>query len=251
MGLDASIEGEEGDTGNEFSSGDKSDLRLSECQRVLAEKLVKTGKPLIIVCAAGSSINTEVDADAIIHAWYPGSEGGKALAEIIFGDISPSGKLPVTFYENTDKLPEFTDYSMKNRTYRYASDNILYPFGFGLTYSDTACTDMKYSDGKASVTVENKGSRDTEDVVQLYIKDYSEYAVPNVSLCGFKRIFLKAGEKAVLEIPVPQKAFTAVNEQGERKVFGSRFTLYAGTHQPDSLSRTLSGTDCVIVEINI
>ncbi len=250
VGLDASIEGEEGDTGNEFSSGDKNDLRLPECQRILAEKLIKIGKPLIVVCAAGSSINTEVDADAVIHAWYPGSEGGKALAEIIFGDISPSGKLPVTFYENTDKLPEFTDYSMKNRTYRYASDNILYPFGFGLTYSNTVCTDVKYSDGTASVTVENKGSRDTEDVVQLYIKDYSEYAVPNVSLCGFRRVFLKAGEKAVLGIPVPPKAFTAVNEQGERKVFGSRFTLYAGTHQPDNLSSVFSGTDCVSVEIN-
>lgn len=250
VGLDASIEGEEGDTGNEFSSGDKNDLRLPECQRILAEKMAKTGKPLIIVCAAGSSINTEVDADAVIHAWYPGSEGGKALAEIIFGDVSPSGKLPVTFYESADKLPDFTDYSMKNRTYRYASDNILYPFGYGLTYGKIVCTALDYKDGKAVVKAENVGARDIEDVIQLYIKDSSEQAVPNVSLCGFKRISLKAGETAALEIPVSEKAFTAVNEQGERKVFGTKFTLYAGTHQPDSLSITLSGTDCVSVEIN-
>lgn len=251
VGLDASIEGEEGDTGNEFSSGDKNDLRLPECQRVLAEKIAKTGKPLIIVCAAGSSINTEVDADALIHAWYPGSEGGKALAEIIFGDISPSGKLPVTFYETAEKLPEFTDYSMKNRTYRYAEDNILYPFGFGLTYSDVVCTDVQYSGGKAVVTAENRGGRDTEDVIQLYIKDYCEHAVPNVSLCGFERVFIKSGEKITVEIPVPEKAFTAVNEQGERGVYGSLFTLYAGTHQPDELSKELCGNDCVNIEINI
>ena len=128
-GLDATIEGEEGDTGNEFSSGDKNDLRLPESQRILIDKVLQTGKPTVIVCAAGSSVNIESKPDALIHAWYPGSEGGKALAEILFGDVSPSGKLPVTFYETADKLPPFTDYSMKNRTYRYSEGNILYPFG--------------------------------------------------------------------------------------------------------------------------
>lgn len=249
VGLDSTIEGEEGDTGNEFSSGDKNDLRLPESQRILVEKIMSTGKPVIVVCAAGSSVNTECEPDALIHAWYPGSEGGKALAEILFGDISPSGKLPVTFYESTDKLPEFTDYSMKNRTYRYAENNVLYPFGYGLTYGNTVCTSVEYSDGKAVVTAENKGSHAVEDVIQLYVKDYCENAVPNVSLCGFKRVALEAGGKITAEIPVSEKAFTAVDENGCRKRFGDRFTLYAGTHQPDDISERLCGTKCVSTEI--
>ncbi|MBQ4226234.1 MAG: glycoside hydrolase family 3 C-terminal domain-containing protein, partial [Oscillospiraceae bacterium] len=249
VGLDATIEGEEGDTGNEFSSGDKRGLTLPEPQKELIRKVMAVGKPVIIVVSAGSAINTEADPDALLHVWYPGSEGGKALAEILFGDISPSAKLPVTFYENTELLPEFTDYSMKDRTYRYAQNNILYPFGFGLTYSKTECTAVEYKDGKAYVTVENKGSRDTEDVIELYIKDTCEYAVPNHSLCGFERVSLKAGEKKTVEIAVPERAFTAVDNDGTRKVFGSTFTLYAGVCQPDELSQKLSGTKCAAVEI--
>lgn len=250
VGLDATIEGEEGDTGNEFSSGDKTDIRLPESQRILIDKIMKTGKPTVLVCAAGSSVNTECDPDALIHAWYPGSEGGKALAEILFGDVSPSGKLPVTFYESSELLPEFTDYSMKNRTYRYAENNVLYPFGFGLTYGNILCTSVEYRDNTAFVTVENKGNISCEDVIELYIKDYSEYAVRNVSLCGFERIRLDAGERITVNIPVSERAFTAVGESGERKRYGDRFTLYAGTHQPDEISSRLCGNDCVYTEIN-
>lgn len=229
LGLDPTIEGEEGDAGNEFSSGDKADLRLPESQRILIEKIKSVGKPFIVVCAAGSSVNIECEPDGYIHVFYPGSEGGTALAEILFGDISPSGKLPVTFYETADKLPEFTDYSMKNRTYRYAQDNVLYPFGYGLTYTDIQCTGLEYRDSTAFVTVENKGDRKGEDVIQLYIKDCSEYAVPNVSLCGFMRISLEAGEMRVVELPVEDQAFTAVDDKGQRKRFGNHFTLYAST----------------------
>lgn len=251
VGLDSTIEGEEGDTGNEFSSGDKNNIRLPESQRILIDKVMKTGKPVIVVCAAGSSINTECEPDALIHAWYPGSEGGTALARILFGDVSPSGKLPVTFYENSDMLPEFTDYSMKNRTYRYAENNVLYPFGYGLTYGNVVCDSVEYKDGRAVVSVENKGGSAVEEVIELYIKDYCENAVPNVSLCGFRRIRLEAGEKLSVEIPVSERAFTSVDENGVRSRFGSRFTLYAGTHQPDKLSEKLCGTKCVSTEINI
>lgn len=251
VGLDSTIEGEEGDTGNEFSSGDKNDLRLPESQHILIDKIMQTGKPVIVVCAAGSSVNTECEPDALIHAWYPGSEGGTALAQILFGDVSPSGKLPVTFYERSDMLPDFTDYSMKNRTYRYAENNVLYPFGYGLTYGEIVCTSVEYKDGKAVVTVENTGGKTVDDVIQLYIKDYCENAVPNVSLCGFKRVNLAAGEKMIVEIPVSERAFTAVDENGERGCFGSRFTLYAGTHQPDEISEKLCGTKCVSTEINL
>ena len=249
VGLDATIEGEEGDTGNEFSSGDKADLRLPQSQRILIDKLMQTGKPIVIVCAAGSSVNVEAAPDALIHAWYPGSEGGKALAEILFGDVSPSGKLPVTFYETAEKLPDFTDYSMKNRTYRYANGNILYPFGYGLTYSKTVCTDLQYNNKTARVTLRNEGDFPCEEVVQLYIKDNSEWAPPNPSLCGFKRISLDRGEQQTVEIPIAERSFTSVNDKGERKQFGTAFTLYAGTHQPDSISEALTDTKCLSLEI--
>ena len=249
VGLDAAIEGEEGGTGNEFSSGDKTDIRLPESQRILIDKIMETGKPAVVVCAAGSSVNTECGPDALIHAWYPGSEGGKALAEILFGDVSPSGKLPVTFYEKSELLPEFTDYSMKNRTYRYAENNVLYPFGFGLTYGNIICTSVEYRDNTAFVTAENRGDASCEDVIELYIRDCCEYAVRNVSLCGFERIKLDAGERVTVELPVSDRAFTAVGENGERKRYGDSFTLYAGTHQPDEISSRLCGNDCVCTEI--
>ncbi len=251
VGLDATIEGEEGDTGNEFSSGDKRDLELPEVQRVLIDKVLAAGKPTVIVTAAGSAVNVHSgSAGALLHAWYPGPEGGKALAEILFGEVSPSGKLPVTFYESTDKLPDFKDYTMKNRTYRFAEDNVLYPFGYGLTYGNVRCTSLSYADGTARVTAENTGERDTEDVIQLYIKDTSEYAVPNVSLCGFSRVSLAAGESAEITIPVPERAFTAVDENGERRIFGKHFTLYAGTSQPDAVSASL-GFECVSADIEL
>ena len=250
VGLDASIEGEEGDTGNEFSSGDKKGLLLPAPQAELIKRILKLGKPTVIVVAAGSAINTEADPDALLHIWYPGAEGGKAVAEILFGDISPSGKLPVTFYKDTDKLPNFTDYSMKGRTYRYTNENILFPFGYGLTYGKIRCTSVEYKDGYAFVKAENTSDA-TEDVIQLYIKDYSKNAVPNESLCGFLRISLGKGESAEYKIPVPDKAFTAVDENGERKVFGNKFTLYAGTHRPDELSTKLSGSSCASTKITL
>ena len=247
VGLDATIEGEE-DTGNEFSSGDKNDLRLPESQRELIKRVAKIGKPMIVVCAAGSSINIEHDCDALIHAWYPGSEGGKAIADIIFGKVSPSGKLPVTFYNSADKLPCFTDYAMSDRTYRYTRDNILYPFGYGLTYGDVVVTSLSYDDGKVNVEVENNGA-DTCDVIELYIKSHCDNAPAYPVLCGFKRIFAKKGEKLDVEIEVPDKAFTTVSDIGERKQFAKEFTLYVGTHQPDELSCQLSGTNCMSIEI--
>ena len=138
---------------------------------------------------------------------------------------------------------------MKGRTDRYTNDNVLFPFGFGLTYGDVKCTAVSYKDGVASVTATNGGSRATEDVIELYIKNNSEFDVPNESLCGFKRVNLAAGETVTVEIPVPERAFTSVDEQGKRARFGTEFTLYAGTHRPDALSCKLSGSDCVSVQI--
>ena len=250
VGLNATLEGEEGDTGNEFCSGDKPDLRLPESQRKLIKAVLGTGKPVIIVDASGSAMNIEEESDALLHVWYPGQFGGTALADILFGNVSPSGKLPVTFYEDASKLPEFTDYSMKNRTYRYAEGNILYPFGYGLTYSKTKVSDLSFANGTAAVTVENTGDFDTEEVVQFYIKDTSADAVPNHSLCGFSRVSLKKGEKKTVSVKIEDRSFTAVHEDGTRSIDGKEFTLYAGISQPDELSRKLTGTETVSVKIN-
>lgn len=245
VGLDATLEGEEGDTGNEFFSGDKKDLRLPESQRILLDKLSATGKPLVVVLTTGSAVNPEITGDALIETWYPGQMGGKALARILFGDVSPSGKLPVTFYENTNGLPDFEDYSMKGRTYRYAEGNVLYPFGYGLTYSKVECTDIAYADGSAVVTVTNSGDYDTDEVVQLYMKDTCEFAVPNVSLCGFRRVHVKKGETVRVKIAVPESAFEAVDNEGRRGVYGEKFTLYADVSQP-----TTDSVSCVISRDN-
>lgn len=249
VGLDASLEGEEGDTGNSYASGDKPDLYLPESQRKLLEKLRATGKPLVVVLASGSAINIECDCDALLQTWYAGQNGGKALAMLLFGEHSPSGKLPVTFYKDSDKLPAFEDYSMKGRTYRYCdSENVLYPFGYGLTYGCVRCERLSYDNGTARLTVTNDGA-DTSDVIQLYIKGYDKNDVPNVSLCGFRRVYLGRGESAEIEIPVPCSAFETVDENGVRGIVGTRFTLYAGTSQPDEISERLTGVKCAQTEI--
>lgn len=242
LGLDPYIEGEEGDAGNEFASGDKIDLRLPESQRLLVKKVMEKGKPVIIVAAVGSAINVEAACDAVIHTWYPGQSGGKALADILFGKVSPSGKLPVTFYADADQLPAFDDYSMANRTYRYTRDNILYPFGYGLTYSKTECSDLTVSGKKAAVKITNTGKTDTDDVVQFYLKDDSACSAKYPALCGFVRVHLKAGETKTVETEIPEIAFTSVDENGVRAVRGTNYVLYAGTCQPDPLSEKLTGT---------
>ena len=253
VGLDATLEGEQGDTGNAFDSGDKRDLLLPEGQRVLVEKVLALGKPTVVVLAAGSSINPLAEkADALVQAWYPGELGGTALANILFGKVSPSGKLPVTFYQSIDGIPDFSDYSMKDRTYRYTRNNILYPFGYGLTYSKVVVTDCVYdaSTGVASVTVQNQGDVDTEDVVQLYIHNStSKNATPFPKLCGFKRVAIPAGGETVVELAIEESAFDVVNDEGEVIRDGNTFDLYAGTSQPDELSRELTGSSCVRVSV--
>ena len=253
VGLDATLEGEQGDTGNAFDSGDKRDLLLPEGQRVLIEKVLALGKPTVVVLAAGSSINPLADkADALIQAWYPGELGGTALANILFGKVSPSGKLPLTFYESIDKIPDFADYSMKGRTYRYTRENILYPFGYGLTYSKIEVTDCVYdaASGIATVSVQNQGDVDTEDVVQLYIRNTtSAFANPYPRLCGFKRVAIPAGGETMVQIKIDDSAFDVVNDEGEVIRDGNTFDLFAGVSQPDEKSKELTGSSCIRVSV--
>lgn len=255
LGLDETLEGEEGDTGNAAASGDKLDLLLPAPQRRLMDAVLKLDKPTVIILMAGSAIDLGQYADkagAILLTWYPGAGGGKAVADILFGKCSPSGKLPVTFYHNEAlaEMPEFTDYSMANRTYRYYTGTPLYPFGYGLSYGDVRVTSLSADKNAATVTVKNCGNVDTEDVVQLYIKDdVSEFAPTNPILCGFKRIFLKAGEETTLSIAIDKAAYTVVDELGQRIPGSGSYTLYAGLGQPDKRTEELSGKEALSVKI--
>lgn len=252
LGLDSTIEGEQGDAGNSAGAGDKADLNLPGKQQDLLEKVITTGKPVIVVLGSGSALTLngqEENCAAILNAWYPGSNGGKAVADLLFGKYSPSGKLPVTFYKSTEELPEFTDYSMKGRTYRYMKGESLYPFGYGLTYSTVELSDLSISDIKenfdninVNIKISNTGNYDIEEVVQCYIKDLeSKYAVANHSLAGFKRITLKKGESKTVTMQINRRSFEVVNDTGDRILDSKKFKIFVGISQPDSRSIQLTG----------
>ncbi len=255
LGLDETLEGEEGDTGNSYSSGDKEDLLLPAPQRLLLERVLDVGKPTVVVLMAGSAIDLPGDreADAVLLAWYPGAGGGRAVAELLFGRVSPSGKLPVTFYRNDAlaELPAFTDYSMAGRTYRYYGGEPRYPFGFGLTYGDCFVTALSADRAKATVTVKNAGDRETEDVIELYLHDEeSPFAPPNPILCGFLRVRLEPGGEMRAEVPIDPAAFTVVNDAGERVPGSGSWTLYAGFGGPDRRTEALTGRKALSVPIS-
>ena len=254
VGLDETLEGEEGDTGNADASGDKLSLLLPESQRKLMDAVLSTGKPTVIVLMAGSAIDLQdagEKANAVLLPWYPGARGGKAVAEILLGKASPSGKLPVTFYRNAqlDEMPAFTDYAMKGRTYRYVENEPLYPFGYGLTYGDvsvTAAKAKKTDDGVAvSVTARNGGSVDTQEVIEVYCQNAgSENAPRNPRLCAFARVSVPAGESVTAELAIPGERLMVVGEDG-RRVTEGELVFYAGVGQPDALTERLTGHKAV------
>ncbi len=264
LGLDETLEGEEGDTGNSYASGDKVDLLLPEVQRELLEAVVAAGKPVILVNMTGSAMDLRYAQEhcaAIVQAWYPGARGGRVVADILTGEISPSGKLPVTFYRDTEELPDFEDYSMKGRTYRYFTGEVLYPFGYGLTYGSAEISGVKLggqelADGSEvrlpggsldslEVTVSNTGDRDVEEVAQVYIKALdSADATPNERLCGFARVSVKTGGQAVVQVPVDRDALTVINDEGEKVSGGSRYAVSVGFGQSDARTEELTGKKC-------
>ncbi len=264
LGLDASVEGEQNDQGTVIldAGGDKADLNLPESQKNLLNAVLATGKPTIVALLSGSALTIGEAADkvaAIVQCWYPGSRGGLAFAEMIFGDYSPAGRLPVTFYKSTEELPPFEDYSMENRTYKFMKGEALYPFGFGLSYtnfeySNIVCS-QTVNNGEnlsVSVDVQNTGSVDSDEVVQVYIKDNeASVRVPKHSLCGFKRIHLRSGEKKTVTFEIDKKAMTIVDEAGKRYIENGEFTLYVGGSQPDKVSEKLSGKKPLEVSFNV
>ena len=256
LGLDETLEGEEGDTGNSYSSGDKEDLFLPKMQRVLLDGVLAVGKPTIVILLAGSAIDltsAQEKADAILLGWYPGAVGGRAVAELLFGAASPSGKLPVTFYRNEalSEMPDFTDYAMAGRTYRYYRGEPLYPFGYGLSYGDCEVTALSADRTGATISVVNRGSRDTEEVLQLYLRDEeSPFAPPNPILCGFQRVFLAAGTEKTLTVPLDEAAFTVVTDGGDRIPGSGKWTLYAGFGGPDPRTEALTGRKALAAPIS-
>ena len=259
LGLDETLEGEEGDTGNAYFSGDKGDLLLPKSQQILLDTLLNLNKPVIVNIFAGSAMDLREAqrANALLQTWYPGAMGGKALANILFGEVSPSAELPITIYKDTECLPDFEDYSMENRTYRYLREEPLYPFGFGLNYGDTYVDVVDILDknpdrGKGlnlRVEIVNRGSI-TKDVLQVYVKNDSKYAPLNPVLVEFEKIAISAGEKAIIELKIKEDAFKVVDNEGQFITDGKSSKIYIGLNAPDSLSERLTGKKCKCIDVD-
>ncbi|MDR0315978.1 MAG: glycoside hydrolase family 3 C-terminal domain-containing protein [Treponema sp.] len=246
MGLDGAIEGEEGDAIASDSNGDRTCIELPFWQLKFLQK-VRTaaqtaGKPLILVLTGGSPIAIPEDiADAVIFAWYPGELGGRAVADIIFGDTVPSGKLPITFPASTEQLPPYEDYSMKGRTYRYMTQKPLYPFGFGLSYTSFRFDSITLSAPsikagatvKAAVALSNTGKRDADEVVQIYVtKDDKGADDPLSSLRAFRRVFIPAGKSVTVEFELSAAAFETINAEGDSVLLPGSYTVIASDAAP-------------------
>ena len=258
LGLDASIEGEEGDASNEYAAGDRKTLSLPKSQQNLLETVLAAGKPVVLCMMAGSGMNLELAeerANAILQVWYPGATGGSAVSDILFGKVSPSAKLPITFYRSEKDLPAFEDYSMKGRTYRYLEKEPLYPFGYGLTYSDIYCKNAKYERSfgeeiKITAELVNDGIYESGEVLQVYVKNLdSPYAARNWSLANAKPLYLKKKESSIFECVLKKEVFEVVNDQGERVRDGKRFRIYVGCSQPDERSVVLTGHRPIELEV--
>jgi beta-glucosidase len=247
-GLSQVLEGEnlqtEGVPPGTVSAGDRTSLELPAIQQSLLRRLHEVGKPIILVIVSGSAVSLPWEAEhlaAIIQAWYPGEQGGQAVADVLFGDYNPAGRLPLTVYRSLDDVPPFEDYAMRGRTYRYATKAPLYPFGFGLSYTRFAYTDLKVSASqlhpgdrlKIEAVVTNNGDRAGEEVVQLYVTP--PQPDPYGKLCelhAFQRIHLQAGEMRCIRFMLASDAFQQVNETGERVFLTGDHRLFVGGGQP-------------------
>ena len=210
-GISPKLEGEEMRVDEEgFKGGDRTSIELPKAQRETLAMLHKAGKKVIFVNCSGSAMALvpELEScDAIIQAWYGGELGGKALAEVIFGDYNPSGKLPITFYKSTNDLPDFLDYKMKNRTYRYFTGEPLFPFGFGLSYTNFEIGKPQYKDGKVEVSVKNTGTKEGLETVQVYIRNTADQEGPLKTLRAYSQVKLAAGEAQTITIDLPRERF--------------------------------------------
>lgn len=260
MGLDATLEGEEGDTSNDYGSGDKPDLSLPGLQEEVLETICACGKPVVLVLLSGSALAVnwaDEHVPAILQAWYPGAQGGRAVADILFGERNPEGKLPITFYRSLDDLPDFTDYSMKGRTYRYMTTDALYPFGYGLSYTSFSYSNVQTDTGRlgengitVSAVVKNTGTVAGGETVQAYVKIHRDGA-PNAQLKGIQKLHLAPGEEAAVSIRLPKEAFGLYDAEGRLQYYPGEAEIFLGGQAPDSRSRELTGQEVLPLRVTI
>ncbi len=246
LGSSPLLEGEEGQLCGLIGDGDRHSLGLPGNQEELLKRVQATGTPTILVLVNGSAVAinfAEEKVNAILEAWYPGQAGGMAVAETLFGDYNPAGRLPVTFYKSLDDLPPFDDYRMDNRTYRYFRGEPLYPFGYGLSYTTFQYSNLKLKTNKVkagralkiSVEVQNTGARAGEEVVQLYLSDLaSVFPLPLRQLKGFKRIALRPGQKKTVRFTLTPEDMSIFNNEGKRILEPGAFRVSVGGGQPDA-----------------
>lgn len=232
-GLSPKLEGEEMRVNFKgFKGGDRTSIELPETQRAYIKELQKTGKPIIFVHLSGSAVALAPEAeicDAILQGWYAGQAGGEAVADVLFGDYNPAGRLPVTFYASDADLPDFGDYDMPGHTYRYFKGKPLFPFGHGLSFSKFKYRRARLTDGVLRIKVKNRGKMDGDEVVQVYVKKADDVDGPVMSLRGFKRVHVKAGKKAVVEIPLSAENIDLFNpETGKMEAASGKYIVYYG-----------------------
>ena len=244
LGISAKYESEEGEAKESEAMGDRVHMNLPGVQEDLLKVIHEIGRPIILVLTSGSALSVNFAKEhipAIIHAWYPGEEGGKATADVIFGDYNPAGRLPITFYKSVEQLPDFKDYSMENRTYKYFKGEPLYSFGYGLSYTKFKYGNLEINPLKAntdkdihlSVDIENIGKYSGDEVVQLYISnDTAPIHLPIRELKGFKRIHLKPGEVKTLSFTLKPYHLSHITEEGKRILEPGKFTVSVGGCQP-------------------
>jgi beta-glucosidase len=256
MGLAGELEGEEMPITLEgFAGGDRTSVDLPRAQEQLLEELVASGKPVVVVLMNGSALGVnwaDAHASAILEAWYPGEEGGTAVAEALAGDLSPAGRLPLTFYKAVDQLPPFDDYNMKGRTYRYFTGEPLYRFGYGLSYASFEYSNLTFDkttvgakdDLAASVYVKNTGKMASDEVVQVYLAHPGEKGAPLRALAGFRRVHLDPGETQKVEVAIPNRNLSFVDEKGARRIAPGTLDVWVGGGQPAGSVKTagLSGS---------
>ena len=244
LGISPRLEGEQGQSIESDLFGDRLDIGLPGSQNSLLKTIHELGKPIVLILTGGSALSFEKAKEnipAILFAWYPGEEGGSAVADVIFGDYNPAGRLPVTFYKDIEQLPDFRDYNMNGRTYRYFEGDPLYPFGFGLSYTSFHYDNLDLSSDEVrigedvliSVEVENTGNIFGEEVVQLYLSNaFPKFIVPIRELKGFKRIKLDKNEKKVVTFTLHPHDYSAVNMEGNRIVDPGEIMINIGGSQP-------------------
>jgi beta-glucosidase len=244
VGITPQFEGEESDSSDPgFFGGDRLDLNLPRPQQELLESVAATGKPLIVVLTNGSALAVnwaQEHAAAILEAWYPGEEGGAAVADVLSGEYNPAGRLPVTFYKSVVQLPPFGNYSMAGRTYRYFTEQPLYPFGFGLSFSSFNYSDAKVSQAQVaadatvtiSVRVTNASSVPGDEVVQLYLAHPGVEGAPIRALAGFQRIHLDAAASQTIDFTLRDRDLSIVDETGVRRIVPGAADVWIGSGQP-------------------